>query len=116
MLYRFPDALSTSFTDVWKHAILSICSRVFKHEKWSDRGQCDRALSKACKLQVSKDLFDAKDLLTANKPKEAMKSCREALALSAELSDKRARRAVLRVKVCFGRLPFHQKPILKWKA
>ena len=50
-------------------------------------------------VQVSTDLFHAKDFLAEGDVQGALECCQEALALSAELEDKRARRAVLRVTV-----------------
>lgn len=50
-------------------------------------------------MQVSTDLFHAKDSLAEGDVQAALDSCNEALTLSAELEDKRARRAVLRVTV-----------------
>ena len=54
------------------------------------RGECE---------QVSKDLWDAKDALSANKPEDALGLLQDALKITDELTDKRARRAVLRVTV-----------------
>jgi hypothetical protein len=53
---------------------------------------------------VSKDLWDAKDALAANKPEDALDKLQDALRITDELTDKRARRAVLRVTLC-PRLP-----------
>lgn len=52
-------------------------------------------------MQVSKDLWDAKDALSANKPEDALELLQDALKITDELTDKRARRAVLRVTVRF---------------
>jgi hypothetical protein len=108
---------------IWKHAIFLGCPFFAQQSIRSLLSQTNKGMFSNSKsassagLQVSKHLFDAKDLLTANRPKEAMKSCREALSLSAELSDKRARRAVLRVKVCCHRFadifPFYRGSLAK---
>ena len=50
-------------------------------------------------MQVSKDLYDAKDALASDKPQQALELLQDALAITDELTDKRARRAVLRVTV-----------------
>ena len=50
---------------------------------------------------MSKDLYDAKDCLAANDAEGALRCLDEAARISDEaLTDKRARRAILRVTVC----------------
>ena len=50
-------------------------------------------------MQISKDLYDAKEAIDRGDFSGALAQCSEAVTLTREIADKRAERAVLRVRV-----------------